>query len=210
MSPKVKVSLSYGRFPDNSLITFARNVHDLIYAQSVFSGAPVTAADLQTGITGFNDAKVAQPNGGKQATAEKNQRRAELLELLDKLALFVQIQSNNDLPTLLSSGFEAQKRAHTPSTVTKPMILRITQTHPGEALVTTKAERSAYVYEVQAAEVDENGALGPYGPVVSRTSSRNIPVAGLTPGKMYVFRVRVISTRGEASAWSDSLSQRVI
>ena len=210
MQLKVRVSLSYGRLPDNSLITFARNVHELIYAQSVFAGAPVTATDLQAGITGFSDAKVAQPNGGKLATAEKNQRRADLLELLEKLALFVQIQSNNDLPTLLSSGFEAVKREPSPSTVTKPTILRITQNHPGVALVTAKAERNAYVYEVQAAEVDENGALGPYGPVVSRTSSRNIPVADLTPGKMYVFRVRVISTRGEASAWSDSLSQRVM
>ena len=210
MNAIVKVSFRFREMSDAVLEDFANSVHTHLYAQSAYANPPVTAADLQAGITAFSNAKTAQANGGKLATAEKNQRRADLLELLEKLALFVQIQSNNDLPTLLSSGFEAVKREPSPSTVTKPTILRITQNHPGVALVTAKAERNAYVYEVQAAEVDENGALGPYGPVVSRTSSRNIPVADLTPGKMYVFRVRVISIRGEASAWSDSLSQRVM
>lgn len=210
MNTIIKVSLKFGTLPDGEFGDFAATVHTELYSHSVFAGAPVTAADLQTGVTAFRAAKTAQAVGGKLATAAKNERRKELLVMLKKLAYYVQITCDNDLPTLLSSGFLAQNRNHTPVSLPKAMVQRITQTHSGVALVTAKAERGARTYEVVAAEVDENGALGPYGMPVIRTSSRKIPVDGLTPGKQYVFRVRCIGGKSETSAWSDPVAQRVI
>lgn len=210
MKTNIKLSYAFRKLPDNSLTALAVRVHTMLYAQSVYAGAPVTAADLQAIITAFSNAKTAQADGGKLATAEKNQRREELLDLLNKLAYFVQLACDNDLVVLLESGFDAVKREPSPTTVTKTSVLNITQTHSGVALVTVKAERNSKTYEVQAAEIDENGALGPYGPSVLRSSSRKIPVAGLTAGKMYVFRVRVIGAKGDTSEWSDSLAQRVM
>mgnify|MGYP002368987585 FL=1 len=210
MNAIVKVSFRFREMSDAVLEDFANSVHTDLYAQSAYANPPVTAADLQAGITAFSNAKVAQTNGGKLATATKNQRREELLEMLQTLGYFVQLNCDNDLPTLLSSGFQAQSRSRTPSSLPKAMVQRIAQTHSGQALVTAKAERGARTYEVVAAEVDENGALGPYGMPVIRTSSRKIPVDGLTPGKQYVFRVRCIGGKGETSAWSDPVAQRVI
>ena len=111
---------------------------------------------------------------------------------------------------LLSSGFQATKSTPTPSSVTTPTVLRIAYGLTGEALVTAKAEPYAKAYEVQAAEVGEDGALGPYGPSVLQSSSRKIPVQGLTPGKVYVFRVRVIGSKGEVSNWSAPMGQRML
>jgi len=210
MKTNVKISFAFRRLPDNSLTAMAVRVHTDLYSKSAYANAPVTAADLQAAITAFSNAKTAQATGGKLATAEKNQRREELIDLLNKLAYFVQLACDNDLPTLLSSGFEAVKRDPSPATITKTSVLSITQTHSGVALVTVKAERYARSYEVIAAEIDENGTLGPYGTPVPRSTSRKIPVPGLTPGKMYVFRVRVIGGKGEISEWSDPLAQRVV
>ncbi len=44
--------------------------------------------------------------GGKQATATKNDKREVLVGLLRKEAMYVQLEGSNDLPALLSSGFQ--------------------------------------------------------------------------------------------------------
>lgn len=210
MKRKIRVSLAFANLSDGDLGDFATKVHADLYSQSVFSGAPVTAADMQAAITAFSTAKVAQGNGGKQATAEKNQRREELIAMLEVLALYAQIASNNDLPTLLSSGFLATNPNRTPTVMPKATVLRITQVHTGVALVTAKAERNGKTYEVQWAELDESGTPGAFSPSVPSTSSRKIPVPGLTPGKMYVFRLRVFGGKSEMSDWSDPVAQRVM
>jgi hypothetical protein len=158
----------------------------------------------------ITNAKVAQATGGKEATAAKNQRREELQVMLKDLAYFVQIACGNDLEVLLSSGFQATKGSRTPSSVTTPTVLRIAYGLTGEALVTVKAEHSAKTYEVQAAEVSEDGMHGPYGTSVLQSSSRKIPVQGLAPGKVYAFRVRVIGSKGEVSNWSAPVEQRML
>lgn len=210
MNTSVKVSLKFTRLPDGDFGNFGKTILAEFYDQSDFANPPVPQADLLAGITAFENSVVAQANGGKLATAEKKQCRKELVAMLKELAYFVQLKCKDDLVILLSSGFLAQNRNHTPTVLAKAVVERITQTHSGVALVTAKAERGAKTYEVQAAEIDENGALGPYGPSVLRSSSRKIPVAGLTAGKKYVFRVRVIGGKGDTSEWSDTLAQRVM
>jgi hypothetical protein len=140
----------------------------------------------------------------------KDQRRAELTAVLKQLAYYVQMACAGDLAVLLSSGFKATSRNRTPSAMPKATVLRISQDHSGVALVTAKAERGGRSYVVEAAEMDENGVVGPYGAPVFQSSSRKIPVAGLTPGKVYLFRVRVVGGSGETSEWSESVTQRML
>lgn len=210
MNTDPKISLAFLRLPDDPFENFAETIHADLYSVSAFSTAPVTAADLQTGITAFSTALIAQATGGKETTVIKNQRRAELAELLKQLAYYVQMACQGDLAVLLSSGFKANSRNRTPSVLPKALVQRIAQTHSGVALVTAKAVRGARSYVVEAAEIDENGVVGPYGPPVFQSSSRKIPMAGLTPGKVYLFRVRVVGGSGETSEWSDSVTQRVM
>lgn len=210
MNTNPKVSLAFTRLPDGGFEDFAETIHADLYAVSAFSTAPITAADLQTKITAFKTAKIAQATGGKETTVIKNQRREELAELLKQLAYYEQMACAGDLAVLLSSGFKAASRNRTPTAMPKATVLRIAQGHSGVALVTAKAERGAKTYVVEAAEMDENGVVGPYGPPVFQSSSRKIPVAGLTPGKVYLFRVRVVGGSGETSEWSDSVTQRML
>jgi hypothetical protein len=204
----IRVSLGFTISPDNTLITFARNVLSLLYAAGGFANIPVPAADLLAAITAFADAKAAQANGGKASTAEKNNKRNGLLDILRELALYVQVASANDLALLLSSGFESvnQNRAQYP--LSKPVILRVVTGMTGEALVTLSTESIARGCEIRVAEIGADGAPGEFRPAVFSTSSRNISIVGLTPGTLYAYQGRTMGGSTTYSDWSDLIVQR--
>lgn len=102
-----RVSLAYSKLNDDSLIVFVTALYNRVYAQAAYVKAPVTAPELLAGITAMSDSKVAQANGSKQATVVTNTRRAELLEMVQKLAYFIQLACDNDLALLMASGFDA-------------------------------------------------------------------------------------------------------
>lgn len=208
MKTTQRVSLGFAKLQDDVLITFATTVHSELYAQSEYSAPPVSPSDLMAAITTFTTAKVAQASGGKAATAEKNLRREELLMLLKKLAYYVQVACENDLVLLLSSGFEAVSNNQTRIALQKPSLKRIVPGMSGQTLVTATADPNARGYEVIVAEIDENGTAGSFRPAVTRSSSRNIPIDALTPGKLYAFKGRAIGGATDFSDWSDVVVQR--
>jgi hypothetical protein len=65
MNTNPKVSLGFTRLPDGAFEDFAETIHADLYSVSAFSTAPITAADLQTKITAFSAAKIAQATGGQ-------------------------------------------------------------------------------------------------------------------------------------------------
>lgn len=194
--------------PDDTLITFSRSVHAQQYVAVGFTNIPVPTKILEEAIDGFSSAKAAQVNGGMAATAEKNKRRETLIALLKQLAFYVQVASNNDLAQLLSSGFRAVSTNRAQVPLTKPAVLRVVTGMTGEALVTMSTEQASRGCEVRVAEVDASGAPGAFRPVVARTSSRNVPIQELIPGKLYAYQGRSFGGATTFSDWSDILVQR--
>jgi hypothetical protein len=211
-SPTLRVLLSFGgsKTPDNTLITFARNVLKLIYAAAGFTAIPVTEADLLASIEGFADSKAAQPNGGKTATALKNQKRVHLVDLLKEIAAYVQVTSKNDLAMLLSSGFSAASTSRTRFPLSKPTILRVGNGMSGESLLTLSTEKNVRGCEIRVAEIGPEGVAGEFRAVVFSTSSRNISITGLTPGAQYSYQGRTLGGTTTYSDWSDPIVQRVL
>jgi len=206
--PIIRASLAFGTVPDNTLVTFGRNVHTLLYGVPDFTNPPVTAAGLLAAVDEFATAKAAQASGGKAATAEKNNCRDELVALLKKLALYVQEASANNLALLLSSGFEAVSNNRAQYPLSKPAILRVVAGMSGEALVTLSTESVARGCEVRVAEVNDTGTPGDFRPVVFSTSSRNIAIGALIPGKLYAYQGRTLGGSTTYSDWSDQIVQR--
>ncbi len=208
--PNIKTSLWFANgMPDNTLITFCRNIYTLLYALPEFTNIPVPAAVLLEGIETFAAAKSAQPNGGQAGTAFKNNKRRELLISMRKLAIYVQEACGNDLALLLATGFSAASTNRTRYALSKPSILKITQGMSGEALVTMTTEGIARGCEVRFAEIFEDGRIGEFQPAVFSSSSRNISVPNLIPGKLYVFQGRTMGGTTTYSDWSDQQVQRV-
>jgi hypothetical protein len=204
-----RVSLSFAGFNDDSLLLFGTKVHTQLFAMTIaYPAPPVGAMAMSATLGNFTNAKVAQAGGGKAATALKNTLREELLTMLRKLAYYVQMECNNDLNLLLDSGFDnvSTNRASTP--LDKPSILRVTPGMEGQSLVTCTADSNARGHEVIVAEIDDSGAPGPFRPAVIRSSSRNIPIDGLMPGKLYAFQSRTLGGSTGFSNWSDVVVQR--
>lgn len=208
-TPIIRVSLAFGNgMPDDTLITFSRSVHTLLYGAGGFTNIPVTAVILETAVEAFATAKAAQASGGKAATAEKNNRRGELVALLKQLAFYVQVASNNDLAMLLSSGFEPVSTNRAQYPLSKPAILRIVPGMTGESLVTLSTESISRGCEIRVAEIGEDGAPGTYRQAVFSTTSRNIPIVDLAPGKLFACQGRTVGGSNTYSDWSDQIVYR--
>ncbi|MES2920579.1 MAG: hypothetical protein V4819_03480 [Verrucomicrobiota bacterium] len=61
--------------------------------------------------------------------------------------------------------------------------------------------------EVEVANVGPDGAPGDFRPMVF-SSSRNIIIIDLIPGKRYVYRGRMLRGSTTHSDWSDPITQR--
>ncbi len=204
----LRVSLGFSRSSDGNLVNASETVLAEMYNQSAFASPPVTAVDLRESISAFTGAMAMMANGGPASTANKNNRRAELITLMKDLAFYVQMASNNDLATLLSSGFEAVSTNRTRETLPAPEYVTVKNGQSRQSLTTAQPVKNARGYEMQYAPVDDAGTSGEWINVPFTTSSRNIPVDGLVSGKMYIYRVRAMGGLTGQSDWSESVSHR--
>lgn len=205
---KIRVSQSFGRLPDTQLLTFAASVQAGLYGNPAFPTPPVMEAVLEAGITAFSSAKAAQAQGGSAATAAKNNSREALGTLLQQLAFYVQVTSNDDLALLLSTGFESVSQNRTQTQLVKPTLIRIKNGLSGQSLATLSADRNARCVQLVVAEIDENGAPGPFREPIIHTSSVNIPVGDLIPGRLYAMQGRAVGGLTGFSDWSDVVTHR--
>ena len=111
--PNYRVSLAFAKLPDASLGEFVLTVVDSMTGNPAYPAPAVPVADLAASRAAFLSALSASDTGGVQATAAKNDAREALLKLLRKQAAYVQGEMNDDLATLLSSGFVNVSRNRT-------------------------------------------------------------------------------------------------
>ena len=173
-----------------------------------FPDPPVRMEVLEQALDEFSLAIQAQAKGGPLATAIRNNARRKVMELLSRLARYVEVRSNNELPTLLSSGFPARNRSRAQVQFPKAVILNITRRSSGQLNLQVRAIPNARCYQVVCTEVGPDGELGPSRDAGLFTNSRSIPIGGLTPGKVYSFRVRAIGGSRGSGYWSDPVSHR--
>ena len=204
----IRVSLGFGNLPDDGLLLFATSVLTHLYAVALLAeGAPVSAVVLEGLIQKFEDAKVAQANGGRMETVKRDTAREELMIALKALANYVQ-GACGTLEVLMECGFYPVSNNRTQVPIPKPMLLRIVNGVSGQSHVTISSDGNARGYGIQVAEVNDNGTIGEFRPEVMGSSSRNIPIDFLTPGKLHAFRGRIMGGSTKFSAWSDTVIQR--
>ena len=124
--------------------------------------------------------------------------------MLRKLAHYVEANCNNDMPTLISSGFEARSAtAAPPKPLDQPVILNVDHGKTGEFLVQIKPVKKARHYVVRC------GALAGGTAAPTSWASETFPsaraaasISGLTPGTTYAIQVGAYGKLG-FTAWSD-------
>jgi hypothetical protein len=173
-----------------------------------FPDPPISTEMLEQALDEFSLAIQDQAKGGTLATAVRNNARRKVMELLSRLARYVEDKSSNDLPALMSSGFPARNRSRAQVQFPKAVILKITARRSGQLNLQVRAIPNARCYQVVCAEVGPHGVLGPERDAGLFTNSRSIPIGGLTPGKVYSLRVRAIGGSTGSGDWSDPVSHR--
>ena len=203
MTKLLKVLRDFLRNTDDQLVEFTSAIIADLTGNTAFTTPPITMAALQALLTAFTTAQAAMDKGGTAATATKNAAREDLLTALRTLAKYVEDNCNNDLPTLLSSGFKAAAMTHTKSQLDKPVILSLTNGNSGELIVKVAPVLNAASYETRFAVTDATGTLGPWQNGGVGTNSRALHIAGLTPATRYTVQVRAIGGTTGHSDWSD-------
>ena len=208
--PHLRVSLSFASGTDHFLEDTANAVSTNLYGNAAYPSPPVTKVALDAGNAAFSAAIAAMEQGGTAATAAKNDKRAALIGLLRQLARYVEDHCNNDLATLLASGFQAVVgggHAPTPAIIPAPTIRDILNGNSGQLILRVTAIAIAHGYEVRYAAIGTGGTPGPWQDGGNHTNSRSMPVSGLTPGTTYAFQVRTVGAgSGNYSDWSDAVS----
>jgi hypothetical protein len=169
---------------------------------AAFPTPPVDTAVLTTLNTTLRSSIVAADAGGPQQTAAKYKAYDALVAALRKDANYVEIQSNNDLEILLSSGFDVVSTNRASAPLDTPVITQILNNGTTKLLLRLNSILNAKSYQVQIA----TAANGPWQEAGIYTQARRIVLLGLTPGTIYFVRVRAIGGSTGYSEWSVPVS----
>jgi hypothetical protein len=197
----LKTSLSFASLPDMELDNFAQSIIDAMTGNAAFPSPPVTLVSLQAAKDDFTAKLTAAKAGGPADTAAKNSSRQSLIGLLRLLASYVQISCNNDMPTLLGSGFQAQSANRAQSPLEQPKSPSIKNGTSGQLVARVDPVKNTSMYEGRI-----KGADGNWLPSVFTGDSQHITFNGLTPGQTYTVQVRALGGSTGQSDWSDPSS----
>lgn len=206
--PQLRVLLSFAFGTDHLLEETAQAVHSKIYTNTAYPTPPVTAAALQAALDAFTAAIAAATLGGPEQTADRNNKREALIELLRMLAEYVQLNHGNDLAVLLSSGFSAASTNRASVPLERPSIKAILNDMSCQLVLRATTVKNARAYEVRYALIDASGTPGPWLDGGLFSKARSICIANLTAGALYQFQVRAIGGSTGHSDWSDTVQHR--
>jgi hypothetical protein len=198
----IRVSRDFMKAAANDLANTADDVVDGLTGNPAFPTPPVTPAALTTLNTTLRAAITAADAGGPQQTAAKNKAYNAVTDALRKDANYVEIQSNNDLETLLSSGYDVVSTNRAQAPLDQPLVLSIENLATTQLLLRLQTVLNAKSYQVQIS----TSVSGPWQEAGIYTAARRIVLMGLTPGTVYFVRARAIGGSTGYSEWSVPVS----
>ena len=201
--PTLHVLTGFDSMTDHEVEELAGAVSANLYGNAGFPTPPVTKASFDAASTAFSTAIPAAKQGGPADTADKNNKRHALIELLRKDAAYVQENHGNDLAKLLSTGFKAASTNRAQSALPAPVISGIQNGTAGQLLPQIATIANASGYEPRYAAIGAGGTPGPWQTGQFAPNTRALAINGLTPGTTYIVQVRALGGSTNYSDWSD-------
>ena len=193
--------MAFARLADSPLDSKAQTVITKMTGNPGLLNPIITLPVLTAKQIAFATAVANAANGGKEATAIKNEKRDELLTALRQEAAYVQSVAGEDLVLLLSSGFEAMSTNRAQVQLEKPVIDLI-----DNPMSTQLGLRLQPVYTAAAYEVRIRYGTNGWEAVGVFTQARSIIIPGRTPGTVYDVQARAVGGTTGYSDWSDPVS----
>jgi hypothetical protein len=205
MKKLIRVLLDVTRPSAADFLARSNAVYTGLNLNPAYPRPPVPMTEFRTAIDTYSAALTAALDGGAKAIAERNAAAQALRQMLRKLAHYVEAACNDDLTTLLSSGFQ-------PVTTTRSRPLPVSDAirkivfAAGQAQVTLVKTPDAVSYELRWAAIDSGGSRGEWTthPV---PSTLPFTVAGLIPGTTYLFQARGVTRQNGVTPWSESITR---
>lgn len=161
---------------------------------------------VQTALDSFSTAVVVAAMGGAAAKAARNNARLVLTGLVRQLASYVTVTANDDMATLLLSGFPVQKPVRTPIGVlpAPASTVLVLGARTGELNAGVKPVFGASVYNWQLTSSAPGSA-----PQTAQSTASSITFTGLTPGVIYTVSANAMGAAGPSN-WSNPASQMAV
>ncbi len=200
--PLIRTSRSYNKLPDTDASKFAGATIKGFTGNVDLPNPPVTPAALAVLKQTLDDALIAANKGGTLATAIKDAARAAINNALDKNASYVDINCDDDLTILLSSGYDTVSTNRAQTVLNPPEILAVDYGQAGQLKPRVKGGPNRKAIQGRIKPLG-----GEFGPVISFKNSREILFGGLTAGVTYVFQLCGLGGSTGQSDWSDPVSK---
>lgn len=200
--PQIRTSRSYSRLPDLDVSAFTGGVIMGLTGNQELADPPVKPTALATLKKAFDDAIIAASEGGILATAQKDAARAALVSALNKNASYVDINCDEDLTVLLSSGYEAVNTNRTQTVLNPPLVTHAEYGQAGQIRLRVKGDPNRKAVLGRCKTMD-----GDWGPILTFRNSREILFAGLKAGTTYVLQVCGLGGSTGQSDWSEPVSK---
>jgi hypothetical protein len=177
---------SFSKFRDDELITKSRHIETSMTGNTRFPDATERVARLKTANDEYETALIDAKEGGKMKVSLKDQKRKALEKVLKELALYVQLNCKDDVPTLLSSGFDARSDGESPVDPGAPENFTVEAGRSsGSIIASCDPFKRAKMYIFEYALASVNGDEPEWKVLFGK---RKKVITGLTPGKEYMFR----------------------
>ena len=113
MKKLIRVLIDFTKIAAAELLTRAKAVYAGLNLNPAYPKPPVPLPELGKAIDDYSEATTLALDGGAKAIAERNARGEALRRMLRLLGHYVEANCNDDMITLLSSGFQPGPQSRT-------------------------------------------------------------------------------------------------
>ena len=174
---------------------------------TVYPKPPIDLATYGNAVSAYDASITAALEGGKTVIAQKNKLKKAVIKLYDQQARYVEANCNEDMPTFLSSGFQARSTTKNPTTTANDAIRSVKRgSLSGQMIISLMKVSGAVSYQVRFSATPPGGTAGPWTTQSIPAVKPPTTLTGLTPGSTYAFQACALLKTGAFTNWSDSVT----
>ncbi|QQS28044.1 MAG: fibronectin type III domain-containing protein [Sphingobacteriales bacterium] len=199
---RIRTVKNFKNTSDEDLLAKGRKVHLDLSGNTDFL-TPVPALPvLETALDNYEIAISNAANGGRHLVATRNEKRAVVVDILQRLGTYVDLNSPDIASIILGSGFDIYTTEHEVAPASEKPTIEYAKDAAHSGAVKVKSSKMKHAIANQLRYTSD-----PFGPEARWTelpsqTKTTFLLNGLTPGVIYWFQTLTISTKGR-SDWSD-------
>jgi hypothetical protein len=203
MSRPQRILIDFNKFNNADLITKAQTIIDSLTGNPDVPTPTPTIPVMQAATDDLFAAVTAAEMGGKQQRELRDQKRVDLISLLQQQATYVTLVGDGDVAVYLGAGFDVSKVPSPIGPLPKPVKFEVSSPQKGWLQLTLKRINGAGSYQF------EYKKLGDTQWTITTEKRSKVVVQGLESAKEYIGRVLPIGASDEKT-YSDEISAVVI